>query len=94
MDINKLLEAMTPEVFQNLQYAVETGKWHNGTPLSQEQRSTCMQAMMLYQSMHNKEAQHMTVAEGGEISFKSKAELKKQFLKGQEDIVRVNVSSE
>ncbi|GLR75330.1 YeaC family protein [Aliivibrio sifiae] len=94
MDINKLLESMTPEVFENLQYAVETGKWHNGTSLSTEQRSTCMQAVMLYQSKYNKEAQHMTVAEGGEISFKSKAELKKQFVQGQEDIVRVNVSSD
>ena len=94
MDINKLLESMTPEVFKNLQYAVETGKWHNGTPLSTEQRSTCMQAMMLYQSKHNKEAQHMTVAEGGEISFKSKTELKKQFAQGQEDIIRVNVASD
>lgn len=91
MDINKLLETMTADVFRNLQYAVETGKWHNGTPLSIDQRSTCMQAMMLYQSKHNKEAQHMTVAEGGEISFKSKAELKKQFTQGQEDIIRVNI---
>ncbi|MGR6861162.1 DUF1315 family protein [uncultured Aliivibrio sp.] len=91
MNINKLLESMTADVFKNLQYAVETGKWHNGTPLSTEQRSTCMQAMMLYQSKHNKEAQHMTVAEGGEISFKSKAELKKQFAQGQEDIIRVNI---
>lgn len=92
MDINKLLESMTPEVFENLQYAVETGKWHNGTLLSQEQRSTCMQAMMLYQSKHNKDAEHMTVAEGGGIVFKSKAELKKQFSSAQQDIVRVNVS--
>ena len=91
MNINKLLESMTADVFKNLQYAVETGKWHNGTPLSTEQRSTCMQAMMLYQSKHNKEAQHMTVAEGGDISFKSKAELKKQFTQGQGDIISVNI---
>jgi uncharacterized protein YeaC (DUF1315 family) len=49
-----------------------------------------MQAVMLYQSKHNVEAQHMTVAAGGDISFKSKAELKKQFTSDQEDIVRVN----
>ncbi|TDM53942.1 DUF1315 family protein [Aliivibrio fischeri] len=94
MNIETLLESMTPEVFKNLQYAVETGKWHNGTPLSAEQRSTCMQAVMIYQSKYNTDAQHMTVAEGGEISFKSKSELKKQFSKGQQDIVRVNVSSD
>lgn len=72
MDINKLLESMTPEVFENLQYAVETGKWYNGTLLSQEQRSTCMQAMMLYQSKHNKDAEHMTVAEGGKSFLNQK----------------------
>ncbi|WP_196588525.1 YeaC family protein [Aliivibrio fischeri] len=94
MNIETLLESMTPEVFKNLQYAVETGKWHNGAPLPAEQRSTCMQAVMIYQSKYNIDAQHMTVAEGGEISFKSKSELKKQFSKGQEDIVRVNVSSD
>jgi uncharacterized protein YeaC (DUF1315 family) len=49
-----------------------------------------MQAVMLYQSKHNTDAQHMSVAAGGEICFKSKAELKKQFQAGQEDIVRVN----
>ena len=42
MDINKLLESMTPEVFQNIQYAVETGKWHNGTALSAEHTSTSL----------------------------------------------------
>ncbi|MCV5215628.1 DUF1315 family protein [Escherichia coli] len=49
-----------------------------------------MQAVMLYQSKHNTEAQHMTVAAGGEISFKSKQELKKQFNTDESDIVRVN----
>jgi uncharacterized protein YeaC (DUF1315 family) len=53
-----------------------------------------MQAVMLYQSKHNSEAQHMTVAQGGEISFKSKAELKKQFQQGQDDIMRVNPNKE
>jgi uncharacterized protein YeaC (DUF1315 family) len=49
-----------------------------------------MQAVMLYQSKHNTDAQHMTVAVGGEISFKSKQELKKQFRQEESDIVRVN----
>ena len=51
-----------------------------GTPLSQQQRDSCMQAVMLYQSKHNSEAQHMTVAKGGEVSFKSKSELKNSLL--------------
>lgn len=90
MDTEQLLNAMTPEVYQRLAYAVETGRWPEGTILSKAQRDSCMQAVMLYQSKHNTDAQHMSVAAGGEICFKSKSELKKQFQAGQEDIVRVN----
>lgn len=92
VDIEHLLNTMTPEVYERLSYAVETGKWPDGSALSQEQRSSCMQAVMLYQSRHNTEAQHMTIAAGGEISFKSKAELKKQFSAKEVDIVRVSES--
>ncbi|GAB2664878.1 YeaC family protein [Vibrio panuliri] len=90
MDVEQLVNAITPEAYERLLYAIETGKWPEGTVLTQEQRDSCMQAVMLYQSKHNAEAQHMTVAQGGEMSFKSKAELKKQFQPEQSDIVRVN----
>ena len=79
MDLDTLLNAMTPDVYQRLATAVEIGKWPDGTPLSPEQRDSCMQAVMLYQSRHNADAAHMTVEKGGEIKFKSKAELKKEF---------------
>ncbi len=90
MDTEKLLNAITPEAYARLQYAVETGRWPEGTKLSPEQRDSCMQAVMLYQSKHNSDAEHMTVAAGGEVCFKSKAELKKQFSAEEQDIVRVN----
>ncbi|MGY0613939.1 YeaC family protein [Vibrio sp. FJH11] len=94
MDTEQLLKAMTPEVYERLVYAVETGRWPEGSMLSKQQRDSCMQAVMLYQSKHNTEAQHMTVAAGGEISFKSKQELKKQFSRNESDIVRVNPNAE
>ncbi|MBU2895435.1 YeaC family protein [Vibrio hepatarius] len=90
MDAEQLINAITPEAYERLLYAVETGKWPEGTPLSQQQRDSCMQAVMLYQSKYNSEAQHMTVAKGGEVSFKSKSELKKQFSNDQDDIMRIN----
>lgn len=90
MDTQQLINAITPEAYQRLLYAVETGKWPEGTPLSQQQRDSCMQAVMLYQSKHNTEADHMSVGVGGEVVFKSKAELKKRFTAGEEDILRVN----
>lgn len=94
MDADQLINAITTEAYKRLMHAVETGKWPEGTPLSQTQRDSCMQAVILYQSKHNVEADHMTVAAGGEISFKSKSELKKRFQNGQDDIVRVNPNHE
>ncbi len=85
MDTEQLINAITPEVYERLQYAVETGKWPQGTPLTEQQRNACMQAVMLYQSKHNTEPEHMSVAAGGEIKFKSKAELKKEFAKDNKD---------
>lgn len=93
MNVEQLLNAMTPEVYERLNYAIETGRWLDGTPITQEQRDSCMQAVMLYQSKHNHDAQHMTVAAGGEVTFKSKAELKKQFADNEADIVRVKVEN-
>ncbi|HGF7183785.1 TPA: YeaC family protein [Vibrio cholerae] len=90
MDTQQLINAITPEAYQRLLYAVETGKWPEGTSLSQQQRDSCMQAVMLYQSKHNTQADHMSVGVGGEVVFKSKAELKKRFSEGEEDILRVN----
>ncbi|MFA0438578.1 hypothetical protein BCU70_04525 [Vibrio sp. 10N.286.49.C2] len=92
MDVEQLLNAMTPDVYDRLIYACETGRWPEGAALSQEQKDSCMQAVMLYQSKHNVDPQHMSVAAGGEISFKSKSELKKQFSVDQADIVRMKVA--
>jgi len=91
----ELLEAITPEAYQRLQYAVETGRWPEGTILTQAQRDSCMQAVMLYQAKYNTNAEHMSVAVGGEIKFKSKAEFKQDFMQGEEniDIARVNINS-
>ncbi|EKO3368801.1 DUF1315 family protein [Vibrio fluvialis] len=94
MDANQLIDAITPEAYERLVFAVETGKWPEGTILSQEQRDYCMQAVMLYQSKHNLNADHMSVGVGGDVVFKSKAELKKRFQQGQEDIVRINPNQE
>ncbi|MBY7995581.1 DUF1315 family protein [Vibrio fluvialis] len=94
MDANQLIDVITPEAYERLVFAVETGKWPEGTILSQEQRDYCMQAVMLYQSKHNLNADHMSVGVGGDVVFKSKAELKKRFQQGQEDIVRINPNQE
>ena len=48
MDFQQLLNSITPEIYQQLQKAVEIGKWPDGRSISDEQRSLCMQAIMAY----------------------------------------------
>jgi hypothetical protein len=87
MNIEQMLANITPEVYENLKYAVETGKWQNGTPVSQEQRDNALQLVLAYQSKVEKSNQHFTIGEDGEMVMKSKRELKREFLP-QNDIAR------
>ncbi|MFE8049918.1 YeaC family protein [Brenneria goodwinii] len=79
MQLDDLIDAMTPEIYQRLATAVELGKWPDGVSLSAEQKENCLQMVMLWQSRHNKQAEHMTIGPDGEIVMKSKQELKQQF---------------
>ncbi|MDV7103145.1 DUF1315 family protein [Vibrio sp. TH_r3] len=92
MNKEELLNAITPEAYQRLQYAVETGKWPEGQTLTKAQRDSCMQAVMLYQAKYNTDPQHMSVAAGGEIKLKSKTEFKKDFSTDAEDIIRTKLN--
>jgi len=52
MTFEKMIEAMTPEVYQSLRRAVELGKWPNGVRLTQEQRETSLRAVIAYEHRH------------------------------------------
>lgn len=87
MNPEALVAAMTPEIYQRLLSAIETGKWPDGLKLSEQQRESTMQAVLLYQSKVLESDQHMTVGSSGEVVHKSKQELKQQF-SNQENIAR------
>jgi uncharacterized protein YeaC (DUF1315 family) len=80
MDVKDLIAAMTPEIYQRLAQAVELGKWPDGVALTPEQKENSLQAVMLWQSMNNVDAQHMSIGTDGQIVMKSKQELKQQFI--------------
>lgn len=50
MDFQQIINAMTPEIYQNLKRAVEIGKWPDGRPLTAEQRELSMQAVIVYEA--------------------------------------------
>ena len=87
MSIEKLLASVTPEVYENLKYAVQTGKWQNGQKLTDKQREDSLQLVLAYQSKIEKSTEHFTVGADGEMVMKSKRELKKEFLR-ETDIAR------
>ncbi|CAI0809404.1 MULTISPECIES: YeaC family protein [Serratia] len=80
MDVKDLIAAMTPEIYQRLVLAVELGKWPDGVALTPEQKENSLQAVMLWQSLHNTDPQHMSIGTDGQIVMKSKQELKQQFI--------------
>ncbi len=49
MNFDEILNAITPEVYENLKRAVELGKWPDGRVLSQDQKEHCMQAVIAYE---------------------------------------------
>lgn len=49
MDKQAILAALTPQIVDKFRRAIEIGKWENGDKLSDEQRQTCMQAVMVWE---------------------------------------------
>ncbi len=47
-ELEQLLATITPSIYQNLQRAVELGKWADGRVLSKQQKQLCLQAMIAY----------------------------------------------
>lgn len=79
MNIDHLINAMSPQVYEVLKQAVEIGKWPNGVALEDSQREQATQAMMLYQGKHLEQTDHMTVGKDGVINHHSKSQLRNQF---------------
>ncbi|MBT0729387.1 YeaC family protein [Rosenbergiella nectarea] len=78
-DLQRVLAEMTPEVYQRLVTATETGKWPDGVALTPNQKEHTLQLVLLWQARHNDNPQHMSVAKGGEMVMKSKRQLKEEF---------------
>ena len=79
MNLDEIVNSMTPEVYQRLSNAVELGKWPDGVALTPEQKENSLQLVMLWQARYNTDAQHMTIDTRGQMVMKSKQQLKEDF---------------
>jgi len=50
MDLQELIQSITPEIYQNIKTAIELGKWPNGLKLTKEQLEHSMQILIAYDS--------------------------------------------
>lgn len=90
-NLDEMLAAMTPEIYQRLATAVELGKWPDGVALTPEQKENSLQLVMLWQSRHNTDAQHMTINTQGQMVMKSKQQLKAEWGDGGEPIATLKL---
>lgn len=51
-DFQQVVARLTPDIYHNFRRAVELGKWPDGRVLTEEQRETCMQAVIAYEHLH------------------------------------------
>lgn len=59
LDLQSLLDNITPAVYEALKRAVELGKWPNGARLTAAQRESCLQAVIYYDERHKPEQQRV-----------------------------------
>jgi len=88
-NITEYAKKLSPSLYQQLKQAVETGKWLDGNPLDDKQKSETLRLIMAYQSLYNDNPDHFTIAKGGEIFMEKKSVLKKQF--SNDDIHKLNL---
>jgi len=91
MDLDQVINSMTPEIYQRLVTAVELGKWPDGVALTPEQKENSLQLVMLWQAKNNTQAQHMTIDTQGQMVMKTKQQLKEEFGIGTKPITTIKI---
>ncbi len=49
MDKQTILDALTPEIIDKFRSAIEIGRWADGRKLTDEQRETCIQSLLIWE---------------------------------------------
>lgn len=91
MQLDEIIATLTPEAYQRLVTAVETGKWADGVALTPQQKENSLQLVMYWQSRNNDNPQHMSVGKGGEMVMKSKKQLKEEFGISDETVTHIRL---
>jgi uncharacterized protein YeaC (DUF1315 family) len=59
MNLDDLLDALTPERYQTLKRGVELGKWDDGRSLTEDERSTALQVLIAWDARYKPEEERV-----------------------------------
>ena len=59
MDIEQILNALTPDIYHRFKQAIEIGKWPDGRKLSADQKELCLQAVIAYDLQNKPESERV-----------------------------------
>lgn len=68
---SKLIENITPDIYQSLKTAIEIGKWSDGRKLTQEQKELSLQAVIAWEMQNLPEEERTGYMGPQECSSKS-----------------------
>lgn len=88
MQFDELLASITPDTFERLVAAVETGRWPDGVKLTDEQRENTIQLVMAYQAKYCPSDEPFRIGADGLLVTRSKQEMRQQ-VSGREPDQRI-----
>ncbi|MCC5855087.1 MAG: DUF1315 family protein [Idiomarina sp.] len=99
MQYDDVLRAMSPEIYERMREAVETGRWPDGQKLTDAQRENAMQLVMLYQAKRLDQSEHFSINKNGDLVVKTKRDMREELRQraslGSEDtIARFSINTD
>ncbi|RUO22407.1 DUF1315 domain-containing protein [Aliidiomarina iranensis] len=94
MQYEDALRAMTPEIYERMKTAVETGRWPDGQKLTATQLENAMELVMVYQAKRLQQDDHFTISPTGELVTKTKGDMRAELrMRTANDIARFKVNN-
>ncbi|MFC0444840.1 YeaC family protein [Pseudidiomarina halophila] len=76
MEFQDLLASISPDTYERLVQAVETGRWPDGVALTEAQKENTVQLVMAYQATYCPSEEPFRIGADGLLVTRSKRELR------------------
>ena len=95
MQYDDVVKAMSPEIYERMVQAVETGRWPDGQKLTTEQLENAMELVMVYQARRLQQDDHFSIGPTGELVMKTKGDLRSELrMRAEADIARFTINDD